>query len=125
MRNLKSILFLILLSALCFNYCMGCNQSAKKETPQSSQTQNTDTNSSQQSNRIFTKAELSKYDGLNGNKAYVAIDGKVYDVSNNRQWHNGQHENYKAGTDLTQDMKNSPHGTRVLEGLPVVGNLEK
>ncbi|MCT6807216.1 MAG: steroid-binding protein, partial [Bombilactobacillus sp.] len=28
----------------------------------------------------FTKESLAKYDGKNGNPAYVAINGDVYDV---------------------------------------------
>ena len=32
--------------------------------------------------KIFTEKELGKYDGQNGNPAYVAIDGVVYDVTN-------------------------------------------
>lgn len=29
----------------------------------------------------FTREELAQYDGKNGNPAYVAYKGKVYDVS--------------------------------------------
>jgi len=36
--------------------------------------------------RTFTEAELSKYNGRNGNPAYVAVNGIVYDVTNIAAW---------------------------------------
>jgi len=75
--------------------------------------------------KAFTLEELATYDGKNGNPAYAAVDGIVYDVTNDRAWREGEHEAYKAGTDLTRDMANAPHGRRVLDGLPVVGKLVK
>jgi len=77
------------------------------------------------SSQTFTPEELAKYDGKNGNLAYVAVNGIVYDVSTNRVWREGQHESYRAGRDLSHDMSNSPHGMRVLDGLPVVGKMAK
>lgn len=69
----------------------------------------------------FTKDELSKYNGQNGNPAYVAYKNQVYDVTNNQQWKNGHHNGHSAGTDLTQALALSPHGESVLKELPVVG----
>ncbi|PKM74765.1 MAG: hypothetical protein CVU92_04875 [Firmicutes bacterium HGW-Firmicutes-17] len=69
----------------------------------------------------FTKDDLAKYNGKNGNAAYVAYKNVVYDVSNNRQWVNGQHNGHSAGTDLTQAISASPHGDTVFKNLPVVG----
>ena len=71
--------------------------------------------------KTFTKDELAKYDGRTGNPAYIAVDGVVYDVSNVRQWKSGSHEGNSAGQDLTEAIKQAPHGKSVLEGLPVVG----
>ena len=34
----------------------------------------------------FSKAELAKFDGQNGQPAYVAVDGTVYDVSGKDAW---------------------------------------
>ena len=39
----------------------------------------------------FTLEELAKYDGKNGNPAYVAYSGKVYDVSESSFWTDGDH----------------------------------
>src|SRR5690554_2051459 len=34
----------------------------------------------------FTLQDLSRFDGKNGNSAYIAIDGIVYDVTDNATW---------------------------------------
>ena len=73
--------------------------------------------------KTFTVAELKQYDGKNGHPAYVAVSGKVYDVTNSRAWRKGTHQGYAAGQDLTDAINSAPHGTSVLDGLPVVGTL--
>jgi predicted heme/steroid binding protein len=75
--------------------------------------------------KTFTSDELKKYNGENGNKAYVAINGKVYDVTNVGSWKNGMHKGYSAGNDLSSVITESPHGEKVLENLPLVGVLAK
>jgi predicted heme/steroid binding protein len=72
----------------------------------------------------FTLEELAQYDGKNG-KAYVAYQGKVYDVSSSSLWKNGVHHGHSAGKDLTNEMSNSPHGSRVLNDFLVVGTLKQ
>lgn len=47
--------------------------------------------------KTFTKEELQKYDGQDGRPAYIAIDGKVYDVSEDASWQGGKHHGYTAG----------------------------
>ncbi len=72
----------------------------------------------------LTLDQLKQYDGKNGNPAYVAVDGVIYDVTNVKAWKNGDHNGYSAGNDLTDIIKNkSPHGVKNLEGLPIVGKL--
>ena len=72
----------------------------------------------------LTLDQLKQYDGKNGNPAYVAVDGVIYDVTNVPQWKNGEHNGYSAGNDLTDIIKNkSPHGVKQLKGIPVVGKL--
>jgi len=72
----------------------------------------------------LTLEELKQFDGKNGNPAYVAVDGIIYDVTNVAKWKNGDHNGYSAGNDLTDIIKNkSPHGVKNLEGLPVVGKI--
>jgi predicted heme/steroid binding protein len=71
----------------------------------------------------FTLEELAKYNGQNGEKAYVAYQGNVYDVTNNEKWKNGKHNGQVAGTDLTDAISSSPHGDSVFADLDVVGTL--
>ena len=74
--------------------------------------------------QIFTLEELSKYDGKDGNNAYVAYKGYVYDVTDISKWKNGEHNGQKAGTDLTEEISKSPHGDSVFERLEIVGKME-
>lgn len=76
--------------------------------------------------KAFTIEELSKYTGKDGNPAYIAVDGMVYDVTNVSNWKNGIHNGFKAGLDLTEQIKTkSPHGVSKLKGIKVVGKLLK
>ena len=71
----------------------------------------------------FSAEELAKYNGKDGNPAYVAVDGKVYDVSAIPQWNGGSHAGgtLSAGMDQSQAIMRSPHGKDVLSKLPIVG----
>lgn len=72
----------------------------------------------------FTAAQLAAYNGKDGAKAYIAVDGVVYDVTDVPQWKDGMHNGYEAGKDLTTEIKDkSPHGVSKLEGVVVVGKL--
>ncbi len=72
--------------------------------------------------RTFTAEELTKYDGKNGNPAYVAVNGTVYDVSSVPEWQGGNHQSrFQAGRDFSEDIKKSPHGLSKLDTVPVVG----
>jgi len=84
------------------------------------------TNNDNMIDKTFTIDELSTYNGKNGNPAYIAVDGIVYDVTNVSQWKNGMHNGFEAGKDLTEEIKTiSPHGVSKLKGVPVVGKLEE
>lgn len=72
----------------------------------------------------FSLEELAAFDGQNGNAAYVAVNGLVYDVSGLPAWTNGSHNGAVAGTDISEAMKQAPHGLSKLEGLTVVGYLK-
>ena len=69
----------------------------------------------------FTLNELSEYNGRNGNPAYVAIEGIVYDVSNEPVWNERKNKGITAGEDLTEQF-NYYHGMdEILNNAPKVG----
>lgn len=72
----------------------------------------------------ITAGELKAGDGSEGT-AYICYRGRVVDVSGSKLWKGGKHMNrHAAGTDLTQELQNAPHGEEVLERYPQVGLLE-
>ncbi|MGD2206768.1 MAG: cytochrome b5 domain-containing protein [Anaerolineae bacterium] len=72
----------------------------------------------------FTREELADYDGKNGGPAYIAFEGRVYDVSHSFQWQRGRHQvRHQAGVDYTDGLDQAPHGSDLLERLPVSGLL--
>ena len=74
--------------------------------------------------RNFTLEELKKYDGKEGRPAYIAYKGKVYDVTDNYLWIDGDHQGeHVAGKDLTEDMASAPHGEENLERVKLIGTL--
>lgn len=75
-------------------------------------------------NTTFTAAELANYDGKDGAAAYVAFEGNVYDVTDAEGWDNGEHKGVMAGTDVTDDLADSPHTASIFDGLAIVGTLE-
>ncbi len=54
--------------------------------------------------KTFTKTQLAKFDGKNGNAAYVAYEGIVYDVSS--KWADGKHHGIKADIDIISQLDN-------------------
>lgn len=61
------------------------------------------------------KRRIEKYDGQNGNPAYVAINNRVYDVTHIPAWQDGTHHGNKAELALTDVLFDySPHKDRVL-----------
>lgn len=68
--------------------------------------------------------ELSQFDGKDGRPAYIAYNGNIYDVSQSRLWKNGSHaKKHLAGFDLTDALKQAPHGEEKVLGMPRVGTL--
>lgn len=72
----------------------------------------------------MTLQELAQYDGKDGRKAYVAVNGTIYDLTDSERWQNGHHEGaHQAGADLTEELKAAPHVRSVIERFPVVGKV--
>jgi predicted heme/steroid binding protein len=75
----------------------------------------------QPNQRTFTREELTQYNGLNGNPAYVAVNGVVYDVTNHPTWAAGTHFGLQAGMDLTAEFMSCHAGQNILDTLIPVG----
>ena len=79
---------------------------------------------SPQNQRTFTLEELAGFDGKNGRPAYVAVNGIVYDVTNNRAWAAATHFALTAGKDYTAEFASCHAGQQsILATLPIVGRL--
>lgn len=74
----------------------------------------------------YTREELAVCTGENGKPALLCCSGLVYDVSNSYHWRGGRHHAlHRAGTDLTAELKQAPHGAHLLDRVPVVGRLRE
>lgn len=74
----------------------------------------------------LTLSQLSQYDGIDGRRAFIAVDGLIYEVTNSSHWRNGTHihnSNARAGRDLSVIIGSAWHGRSVLANIPVVGTL--
>lgn len=75
-------------------------------------------------NRDLTLGELKKYDGKNGNPAYIAVDGVIYDVSNIDTFKKNPYNKLKLGSDLTSFFNEYRNGDRsILIELPIIGTI--
>jgi len=72
----------------------------------------------------LTMEELAQFDGKEGRPAYVAVEGKIYNVSESRLWKGGSHvRKHHAGSDLTDALKQAPHSEEKITSMPLVGKI--
>jgi predicted heme/steroid binding protein len=71
--------------------------------------------------KVFDPLTLMAFDGKGDASAFIALKGKVYDISRLRLWKNGVHMKHKAGHDLSESIAKAPHGEEKLDSLDVVG----
>lgn len=82
---------------------------------------NTGNTSSSATGTELSLTQLAAYNGKNGQPAYVAYNGTIYDVTNHPLWVNGSHKGVaNAGTDITAAF---PHSISYLASLPIIGRL--
>lgn len=73
----------------------------------------------------FTLEELAQGNGAVGQPVYIAYRGRVYDVSGSPLWAGGEHmATHFAGTDLTGEFPDAPHGEEVFARYPQAGVLQ-
>lgn len=125
MKKRLQILLAAIALSLSFTAC-GQKAEQKQETAQTEEKKEVEQATAENAEeKVFTLEELAQYNGKDGAKAYVAVDGVVYDVTGLKAWTEGKHNGFEAGQDLTEAIKKAPHGTSKLEGLTVVGKLAK
>ncbi|MGA7105150.1 MAG: CopD family protein [Candidatus Deferrimicrobiaceae bacterium] len=74
----------------------------------------------------MTVDELSGYDGEDGRPAYFAYGGRIFDATESKRWKGGNHlGRHQAGFDLSDALKQAPHGEEKIVSLPLVGNLRE
>ena len=112
---MKKLILILSISLVLF----GCSTSNTSEEPSTPSTGEVQTELLE-----LTLEELAQFDGKGDNKAYVAVDGNVYDVTGNRKWLDGEHEQgMTAGKDLSEFISSAPHGKDILKQFTIVGKL--
>lgn len=74
-----------------------------------------------------TVAQLEAGDGKDGRPCLVAVDGTVYLIEDFTLWQDGEHTTSEGqaycGADMSEVIRQAPHGTDKLELLDEVGPL--
>lgn len=118
---LKKVMSVLMVSVMTVALLVGCG--ADPVTPETPGETPVETPADGEMLEL-TLAELAEFDGKDGNKAYIAIDGNVYDVTDLAPWAGGMHNDYPAGKDYTKEIKDvAPHGLTPLEDLEPVGKI--
>ncbi|GAB4247484.1 MAG: hypothetical protein Tsb0034_26710 [Ekhidna sp.] len=73
--------------------------------------------------KTYTHQQLALRNGVDREEVWVAYQGIIYDVSHSRLWREGKHYEHWAGQDLTDELPDAPHDSKVFEKLQVIGKL--
>jgi predicted heme/steroid binding protein len=72
----------------------------------------------------FTVDNLLYFNGKEEKAAYIAYKSKIYDMTKSESWKDGVHfGRHRAGTDLTEMLKQAPHGEDKVFDMPLIGKL--
>lgn len=111
--SIKIVLFLIMVSTAVFvTFVVGPKLKKKREGISAGQ------------GGDMTLAQLSQCDGKDGRPAYIAYKDTIYNVAASKLWGGGDHmKRHHAGSDLTDILKQAPHGEEKVLVMPVAGKL--
>lgn len=103
------------------------SNSRVNQTKQSSSNQPGNSNQGQPEG--ISLDEVAKHTGKDGNSCWVAVDGTAYEISGFVLWLEGDHKpsggRAKCGKDLSEVIKQSPHGKSKLKLLKEIGPLQQ
>lgn len=72
----------------------------------------------------MTIDDLILFNGTEDRAVYFAYKGKIYDASKSEHWKKGTHfSKHSAGTDLTDMLKQAPHGEEKVIEMSQIGKL--
>lgn len=72
----------------------------------------------------MTIDDLILFNGTENRAVYFAYKGKIFDASKSEHWKNGIHfSKHRAGADLTDMLKQAPHGEEKVRVMSQIGNL--
>ncbi|MGK7393969.1 MAG: cytochrome b5 domain-containing protein [Candidatus Cyclobacteriaceae bacterium M3_2C_046] len=72
----------------------------------------------------YTPQQLALRNGQDKEEIWIAYQGEIYEVTGSRLWQFGHHYQHWAGQDLTEELKDAPHGKAVLDKFKKVGILK-
>jgi len=121
-RHIVNLMVYIMVLLIILSFVGACGSTITQQTGNDMEASSSGTDDT--TVQTFTIDELSKFDGKDGNKAYIAIDGTVYDVTEIAQWGNRLHAGkFLAGKDYTEELKNAPHDIGKLADAIKIGTL--
>lgn len=121
MKRISSVTIIVLIAVMTLAACSPASPSGQAPATEDL---NEPLEVSKDEELVLTLEELSEFDGKDGKRAYVAVDGVIYDVTDSGPWKNGGHNGFTAGNDLTKEIKeDSPHGISKLANVVEVGIL--
>ncbi|HMG89747.1 MAG TPA: cytochrome b5 domain-containing protein [Chryseolinea sp.] len=72
----------------------------------------------------YSRSYVALRNGQDKPEIWVALHGLIYDVTRSRLWRDGKHYEHWAGQDLTDELKDAPHDSKVFEKFKVIGKLK-
>jgi predicted heme/steroid binding protein len=73
--------------------------------------------------REFTMKELSTYNGVGDNHAYIAVNGTVYDITGEKALNQIVAAGFRLGTDLSEQFNSGKLSKQLLNNIRIVGVL--
>ena len=120
--RIKKMLGALMITLMSVTFLAACTETPMSDSPADTPVE-TDVNEGMIE---LNSEQLAEFNGKDGNKAYIAVDGKIYDVTDVEPWAGGVHAGgqFEAGSDYSDEIVSaSPHGLTPLEDLDPIGNL--